>query len=277
VLAGALVTVMAVPDLLLFDAATFAVSALTLAAIRRGFNEQPAETGAAGEASVMRSLLHDVREGLRYVWNEPVLRSLSIMMALVNFVGASQYALLVLFAKRILGASDVEVAWLFAAGAAGVVVLGLAAGAIRRHLSFVVTALGALVVSGLALAGMAWTERYVVAVLLWAVCSGFGLLLNINTAALRQAIVPNHLLGRVMSVAMVLAWSAIPLGALAGAALIGAGVTLRGLYAGMGLATAAIAIAFAFSPIRHGDRLLAAAEVRKRPADAPGNDLPVPT
>jgi hypothetical protein len=35
---------------------------------------------------------------------------------------------------------------------------------------------------------------------------------NSNTASLRQQIVPNHLLGRVMSIAGVLAWSAIPSG-----------------------------------------------------------------
>ena len=33
-----------------------------------------------------------------------------------------------------------------------------------------------------------------------------------RTGSLRQAIVPNHLLGRVMTIAGVLAWSAIPVG-----------------------------------------------------------------
>ena len=51
---------------------------------------------------------------------------------------------------------------------------------------------------------------------LWAVISGLGIFFNINTGSLRQQIVPNHLLGRVISIAGVLAWSAIPLGALAG-------------------------------------------------------------
>jgi hypothetical protein len=37
-----------------------------------------------------------------------------------------------------------------------------------------------------------------------------------QTASLRQAVVPNHLLGRVVSAAMVLAWSAIPVGAFVG-------------------------------------------------------------
>jgi hypothetical protein len=93
--------------------------------------------------------------------------------------------------------------------------------------------------------------------------------LNINTGALRQAIVPNELLGRVISIASVLAWSAIPLGALAGALFINLTHDVVTLYAGMGLITAAIAAGFAFSPIRHGERYLAAAAARnERRVDA---------
>ena len=46
--------------------------------------------------------------------------------------------------------------------------------------------------------------------------SGLGLFFNINSVSLRQQIVPSHMLGRVVSIASVLAWSAIPLGALVG-------------------------------------------------------------
>jgi hypothetical protein len=127
--------------------------------------------------------------------------------------------------------------------------------------TFVTTALETLVVSGIAVTAMAWIGRYPAALGLWAVASGFGLLLNIDTAALRQAIVPNHLFGRVISVAGVLAWSAIPLGALAGAAAISL-TSVRTVYAGIGVLTALIAAGFALSPIRHGDRVIAAARER---------------
>jgi MFS family permease len=210
-----------------------------------------------------------------------VLRSISIMMALINFFGSSAYTQLVLFAKRVFAASDQQVGWLFAAGSAGVVLVGLSAGRLRRRLSFPVVALGALVVSGLCMTAMAYTPWYWLALLLWAANNGFGLLLNVNTGALRQAIVPNHLLGRIMSIAGVLAWSAIPLGALAGAAVIRATGDVAGVYAGMGLLTAAIAAAFAFSPIRHGERYLAEARAAKERQDrgdgapaAPAPSLP---
>ena len=61
--------------------------------------------------SLVRSLLADVREGLGYVWRHPVLRSISIMMALINFVYSTASAQLVLFAERALNASNSEVAF----------------------------------------------------------------------------------------------------------------------------------------------------------------------
>jgi hypothetical protein len=110
---------------------------------------------------------------------------------------------------------------------------------------------------------MAYSPWFWLALVLWAGNNGFGLLLNINTGSLRQAIVPNHLLGRVMSIAGVLAWSAIPLGALAGAAVIKATDDVAVVYFGMGISTAVIAAAFWFSPIRHGERYLAEAKAAK--------------
>ncbi|MBI2709942.1 MAG: hypothetical protein HYX34_09640 [Actinobacteria bacterium] len=162
---------------------------------------------------------------------------------------------------------------LFAAGSLVVAVVARWAPWFRRRLSFPVVALGALVVSGLSLAALAYTRWFVPAVLLWASYGGFGLLLNINTGALRQAIVPNEMLGRIMSIAGVLAWSAIPLGALAGAALINATGDVRVVYFGMGVLSAAIAAAFAFSPIRRAERYLDEAAVP--PGEATGT-APVP-
>ena len=256
ILAGVLVTLMSPADLLFFDAASFLVSAAALALIRRSFNATDRPGAAPAGVS---GLLGDVRAGLRYVWSHPVLRNISLMMALINFVASSQYGQLVLFAERVLHASDSEVAVLFAAGAAGVVFVSMAAAPIRRRLSFAVTALGALVISGLTVTAMALIGSYPAALVLWAASCGFGLLLNINTAALRQAIVPEEMYGRVVSIGQVLAWSAIPLGALAGAAAIQLSGSVADVYAASGILTALIALAFAFSPVAQGDRYVAAA------------------
>jgi len=260
-LAGALVAFVPVAGLLFVDAGSFLVSSGCLALIRCSFNAATPARRPAGSA--IRALLADVREGLAYVWSNPVLRSISIMMALINLVATTANSQLVLFARRALHATNSEIGFLYAAGAAGIVAVSLVAGPIRQRASFAVTALGALVLAGLTMTAMALAGSYAAALVLWAASSGFGMLLNINTVALRQAIVPPQLYGRVVSVAQVLAWSAIPLGSLAGAAAINLSGSVTGVYAVIGGLTATIALTFAFSPVAHGDRYLAEAAGRR--------------
>lgn len=236
-----------VEHVLLADAASFVVSAVALGTIRRTFN---APVDPDRERT---SLRRDVAEGLRYVLSHPVLRNISIMMALFNFIGATTYTQLVLFAKERLDASDGRVGLLFSAGSAGVVVLSLLAGPIRRRLSFSVAALGALMLDGLLTFVFAWTEAYWVGLVLWAAISGFGLFFNINTQSLRQAIVPSHMLGRVVSIAGVLAWSAIPLGTLLGGYAIEATDDVALVYAAIGVLTFLVAFSFRFTALGHAE------------------------
>jgi MFS family permease len=239
-LAGAMLSFLPLVWVMALDAGSFAVSALVLALIRQSFNV------ATDEPKEPTSILHDVREGLRYVLSHPVLRNISFMMALINFVGASTYAQLVLFATDRLGASRFQIGILFAAGSAGVVVTGLLAGRLRKRFSFTALAMTSLMLMGLCtivFAGMRW---FWPAVPLWAAAGGLGILFNINTGSLRQAIVPNQLLSRVMSIASVLAWSAIPAGALLGGWVINETDNVAAVYGAIGILTICIAAFFRF-------------------------------
>jgi hypothetical protein len=257
-LAGLLITVAPVQQVLWVDAASFLVSAATLALIGGTFN-------APRDTEPRRAIRQEVAEGLRYVLGHPVLRNISAMMALINLVAATVYTQLVVFAKGQLEASDSQVALLYAAGGAGVVLLSLAAGPVRRRLSFSVAALGALLLHGLLMVALAATRWYWVALALWAAISGLGIFFNINTVSLRQQIVPNHLLGRIISIAGVLAWSAIPVGALAGGWVVERTGRVALVYGVIGALVALLALAFSFGPVGHADRYLPAGE--PAPAD----------
>jgi Na+/melibiose symporter-like transporter len=251
-LAGVLLSVVSVETVFVVDAASFVLSAISLALVRTSFNpEEPRER---------THILRDVQEGLRYVFGHPVLRNISAMMALVNFVSATTFTQLVLFATVELDASDTQIAVLFAAGAAGVVCLGLAAGRLRRRLSFSTAALGSLMLAGVLGIAFGLNNVYVVGLVLWAGMSGLGLFFNINTTSLRQQIVPSHMLGRVVSIASVLAWSAIPLGALVGGWAIEATDDVALVYAVIGALTFLIALAFRFSALGHADDYLGASD-----------------
>jgi predicted branched-subunit amino acid permease len=94
------------------------------------------------------------------------------------------------------------------------------------------------------------------------------MLFNLNTHSLCQAVVPEHLLGRVMSVLMVLSYTAIPLGALGGGIIVqGIGVThVAQVYAVIGLVTCLFAVGFSFTALGHADRYLPAPTVVAPPA-----------
>ncbi len=257
-LAGLLVAVAPIESVFMVDAASFVASAFSLALVRVSFN-----AATEGEREPTH-ILRDVVEGLRYVLGHPVLRNISLMMALVNLVMSTTYAQLVLFSKERLGASDAQVGLLYSAGSAGIVVLSLLAGPIRKRLSFSTAALGALMLDGLLTVVFASTRWYWLGLVLWAAISGLGLFFNINTTSLRQAIVPPHMLGRVVSVASVLAWSAIPLGTLIGGWAIEATGDVGLVYGVIGGLVFAIAFAFRFTALGSAERYLPS-----EPASAP--------
>ena len=239
-LAGLMVSFVSIPWVMALDSASFAVSAFSLSLIRRSFNVISAEPKEA------TTILHDVREGLSYVIGHPVLRNISLMMALINFVGATTFTQLVLFAHDRLDVGPRGVGAMFAAGSAGVVVTGLLAGRLRKRFSFTALAMTSLMLMGaiqVVFAGVTW---FWLALPLWAASSGLGILFNINTGSLRQAIVPNHMLSRILSIAAVLAWSAIPAGALIGGLVVKATGNVALVYGVIGILNICIAAFFRF-------------------------------
>jgi MFS family permease len=278
-LAGLLITTISVQQVFWLDSLTFLLSAVSLAMVRRRFNLE--REGADGEAleraaslstqgngatdpgtratgTQRRAIFREVAEGLRYVLGHPVLRGISAMMAIINLLASTVYAQLVLFAKDRLAATDTQVGILYSAGSIGVVALSLTAGWLRRRWPFSKVALSALVLEGLMTVGLSLTRWYWLALLLWAANSGLGILFNINTGSLRQQIVPNELLGRVISIAGVLAWSAIPVGTLLGALAIEWTGDVALVFGVIGALVVGVALVFSFSPIGHAERYLPA-------------------
>lgn len=250
VMAGLLVAIMPIADLMLVDALSFIVSAVALSSITIRFNSEQEEN------KKKTSIGRDVIEGLRYVLGHPVLRNISIMMALVNLVSVTSAAQIVLFAKQQLHANNTQVSLLYSAGSIGIVVLSLLAGPLRKRFSFSRVALGALMLDGLLGIVFAFMHLYWIALILWAIMSGLGILFNINTGSLRQAIVPNNMLGRVLSIASVLAWSAIPLGSIVGGLAITRTHNVILVYAVIGVLVFLIPFGFSFTALGHADRYL---------------------
>ena len=252
VLAGALLFTLPLPTLLLFDTGSFLVSACALWLIGTRFNSV--------ERREQASVRQEVAEGLRYVWQHPVLRVLSLLLPLVNVLTVVTVSQIVVLATIHFHAAAWQVSALYAAGGGGMVATSLLAGALRRRFAFSRLTLGTIAAIGLLTVALALAPWYWfwVAVVVWAAKSGMEALFNLSYLSLRMALVPNPLLGRVISSSRVLAYSSAPLGALLGGVLIAwVGVEQIGpVFLGIGLLIALLPLAFAWTALRQAERFL---------------------
>ncbi len=249
-LGGLLIMVVPLPMLLLIDVLSFLVSAGSLVLITTSFNTTPDGRQAP------TSLRQDMVEGLRYVLKHPILSWITLLLLLVNFILPTASAQLVLFAKHCFAASDTQVGLLYASGSLGTVVFSLVAGRFRKHWSLGTLALGALMMEGVFTALTAVTHWYWVLLLLWALRGGADVLFTITSYSLTQTAVPNQLLGRVITVALVLTWSTASLGALLGGLAIERTHNVALVYAVIGLLIFGITLTFFLTPLGQTERYL---------------------
>jgi MFS family permease len=214
-LAGFLVQVIGAPVTMLVDAASFVVSAATVAAMRT--RETPAP-----KPQQRPRLLTEVREGLRYVFRTPLPRTLAIGVGLCNLVLGGYDTVLILFFARQLHLPAVTIGVLFGVTAIGGLLGSLSAGRLARRIGdarAIVLVTTGFVGSGLLLPfttnglGLAW---FVVGSLLFGGCIG---VFNVCVISAMQATTPSHLLGRVSASIRTFTRGAIPLGALLGGGL----------------------------------------------------------
>src|SRR6266498_2300018 len=189
----------------LADAASFAVSSALIAAIRGRFApERAAEAPRLG-------LWVDIAEGLRWLLGHRLLRTLAAMVGLMNLATMAGEAILVLFAQDELGLGSVGYGLLLAA-------------TLLMAVAWLVFGVGS----------NAW-----IGAAMLAIAGGAGVVFNVVGVSLRQAIVPDRMIGRVVSAFRTLAYGAVPAGAILG----GAGARTLGLRAPFLLGAAVLAAA----------------------------------
>ncbi|MFF1671272.1 MFS transporter [Nocardiopsis flavescens] len=165
------------------------------------------------------SLWSGVGEGLRWLWRHRVLRTLAVLLALSNFAAAMNLAVLVLFARDVLGVGAAGYGLLMTAVSAGMV---LGAQVVHRLVALVPP--GAALAAALAVQGGGYLlvglaqQVWVFAVCFVAV-GFFTMWWNVLTVSLRQRIVPDRLLSRVLAAYRTVGWGTVPVGALAAGAL----------------------------------------------------------
>jgi MFS family permease len=220
-----------------FDALGYLASSLSLFSIRkeepvkeRGLNDPPPD------------FFGEMREGIRVVVDNPVLRRIAGSTATSNLGTNILGAVFVIFAFDYLHLSTIAFGFIGTIGAIGFVVGALATGRVTARIG-VGASLAVSIASGfIALANPLAQLGYPFFVLA-GVSFVTGLMVpmyNINQVSLRQAITPNRVQGRMNATMRTIVWGTIPIGALIGGVLGGTIGVVNTLYVGAlvaGLAT----------------------------------------
>ena len=231
---GLLVSLASAPYAVAVDAASYAVSVVSLLLIRR---PQP-PTRPRARTGLRAELL----EGLRFVLGHRLLRSIAACTGLYNLFAHAGMAVLFVYAVRELGLDAGSIGLWFSLGSLGGPLGALLVARLERRLG-----------TGGTIVASAWLglPSWVLLVLAprsfpmpFLIASGIvgslaGVAYNITQVSLRQAITPRHLQGRMNATMRFLVWGTIPVGAFAGGvmgSIVGVRATLLAAAAGQLLA-----------------------------------------
>lgn len=219
---GGVLAALAISAAFATSASAYLLAAVALAFVSGSF--RPARTGPR------TTLRTDIAEGVRYLFGHRLLRTLAIMVGVMNMASTATYAVFPLFAVEPgpLGLSEFGFGLILTATAVGSVLGSLCTAPFERVLGRHRLLMLTVVLSGPTLALTATAN--VPLVLLGGVLMGFGVIMwNVVTVSLRQRVAPDHLLGRVNAGYRLLAWGTMPVGAFLGG-LLGELVGLRATF-----------------------------------------------
>jgi MFS family permease len=238
-LAGQVIRLLTAPVALLFDAVAVAASALFVVRIRKR-EEKPVRGPDA-------HLLREIGEGLRFVLGHRLLRAIVTCTALFNLCSSAFFPMSILYLERDLGQDAGAIGLFLTVSGAGGLLGAVVARQVARRLgqgpaiwmSAAFTTPFMLLLPVLAEPG--W-RLWVAAAGIFV--SGVGIVVyNVTQVSFRQALTPDHLLGRMNATIRFMVFGTMPLGGLLG------GVLGEWLGVGTALLVVALAQCAAFLPV----------------------------
>jgi Na+/melibiose symporter-like transporter len=192
------------------DAASFFAAAALVAAIPGTYRaERP-------DDHVQAPWRDELKEGFRWLWSNDLLRSMAIILGLMNMASTLSGSVLVLFAQEVLKIGPLVFTIMgFGLAAGGAIGSNIAPRLSKRFGSG--TCLAMTLASGAVMSFfIGLSSWWPVVMALFAIGTALGATWNVITVSLRQTIIPSHLLGRVNSVYRFFAWGMMPIGAAIG-------------------------------------------------------------
>jgi predicted MFS family arabinose efflux permease len=245
-LAGALVAVFTAAGTMVLDAISYVVSFISLLFIRKPF----AATQVHREQGTFWQRMH---EGLIFVWNNRLIRAISIATLAGNLANGAVLAVLVYRAREELHFNAVETGIFMASTAIGQFLAALIVGRVSKRMPLGQQIFLFALVQPIFPLIFALSGNLIVMTAAGIVWGSAVTLMNVPMISLRQQVIPDHLLGRASATIRMFAWSMIPVGAVCGGFLASAVNASATLAAGAGIFALAV-LYIAFSPIPRAGR-----------------------
>jgi predicted MFS family arabinose efflux permease len=195
----------------LVDSASYLFSVVSLAFIRAPLQRERAEA--------RRPLRVEIREGLSWLWHQPLIRYMAFLTGASNFGASASMLILIVLAKRT-GATDFQIGLVFSIGGLGGIAGSLVGGRIQRRFTFGQVIIAATWVWALLFPLNLLAPNVVVLGVITALMWLISPIYNVVQFSYRMALIPDQLQGRVNSTFRLLAFGFKPLGAALSGALL---------------------------------------------------------
>ena len=187
----------------LADAISYGASVGSLFFIRTKFQEE--------RVKAPRNLWVEIREGLVWLWQQPLIRFMAILTGGFNLL-LSGFALIIIVIAQQQHASSFTIGLIFAAGGIGAVVGAIFAPAMQKRLTFAQAIIGTTVLTAIILPLYAIAPNVFFLGVITVFAYGIGPIYNVVQFSYRLALIPDKLQGRVNSVFRLIAFGGQPLG-----------------------------------------------------------------
>ena len=204
-----------------FDAGTFAVSAGLVFLLTGEFRSHQGD-----EPQGKIEWREEIKEGFLWLWRHPLLKSMAIILGLINGLFMVSFATFVLFAQEVLKVSAFSFAILMTGGAIGGVLGGVLASRVSAKLGSGPSLYITLVTGSATALIIGISSWWPVAWAMFVLGTFTAVLWNVITVSLRQTIIPDRLLGRVNSVYRFFGWGMMPIRLAVGGLLVSGSETV---------------------------------------------------
>ena len=187
----------------LADAISYAASVVSLFFIRTKFQ--------AERVVAPRKLWVEIKEGLVWLWRNPIIRFMAILTGGYNLIGAGGILVIIVLAQH-MRATPFTIGLIFAIGGAGGILGAIIAPPLQKRLSFGQAIVGTTWIFALSMPLFAIAPNPFALALINSLTLISSPLYNVTSVSYRLALIPDELQGRVNSAFRLIAFCGQPLG-----------------------------------------------------------------